>query len=113
MMIFLLFIYLFQKGNVVSAKLLGALECKFHLKYSKIGELVAGRMKAERIIFFFFIGYNSVCLFLFYCKHKDNLILIQNIHNFTRKYIYLFIDEYLYRIKTLHQCIHYKQLFFK
>ena len=38
-------------------------------------------------------------------------MLIQNIIIFTREYIYLFVDEYLYRIKMLQQYIHYEQPF--
>ena len=76
-----------------------------------MGGLVANGMKAKRTKQFF-IRYNFVCLFLFYFKRKDNLTLIQNTHSFTRKYIYLFIDEYLCRIKALQQYMHYIQLFF-
>ena len=86
-MIFVLFIYLFHKVNVVSTKPEGVLKCRYYLKHLKMeemgGGLVASGMKAERMKLFSY--WLQFFLSLFYCKHKDNLILIQHIHTFTRK----------------------------
>ena len=71
-----------------------------------MGGSVASEMKAVRIKSFFSL---ATILFVFVLLYS--IILIQSMH--TRKHIYLFIDEYLYMIKTLQQYIHYKQLFLK
>ena len=71
-----------------------------------MGWPVASEIKAERMKSFFSLAAIWFVFVLLY-----NIILIQSMD--TKKHIYLFINEYLYMIKTLQQYIHYKQLLLK
>ena len=71
-----------------------------------MGGRIASEIKVESMKSFFSSATILIVFVLLY-----NIILIQSMH--TRKHIYLFIDKYLYMIKTLQQYIHYKQLFLK
>ena len=57
--------------------------------------LNASGVKAEKTKLLFALATLLFVCFYFIVKHKGSLILIQNIHTFTRKYIYFLTNIYI------------------